>query len=106
MDRKFAELLDKGLNMLDMTEDMETTARGKKLKEQYFSYTPSIYLESALAKTEVYRETKGEEEVVRRAKAFLRTFERKTATIHPDELIIRNVGRTGRCAAANGYCLR
>ena len=84
--------------MLDMTENMTITARGEKLKKQFFSYIPSICLESAVAKTEVYKETEGEEEIVRRAKAFLRTCEQKTVTIHPDELIIGNAGRTGRCA--------
>lgn len=84
--------------MLDMTENMAITARGEKLKEQFFLYTPSVCLESALFKTEVYKETEGEEEIVRRAKAFHRTCEQKTITIHPNELIIGNAGRTGRCA--------
>ncbi|BHH83496.1 glycyl radical protein [Desulforhopalus sp. 52FAK] len=84
--------------MLDMTEGMTISDRGNKLKEQFFSYTPSICLEAAIAKTKVYHETEGEEEIIRRAKSFLETCKSKTITIHPNELIVGNAGRTGRCA--------
>lgn len=87
--------------MLDITENMTLTARGERLKDQFFSYTPSICLEGAVAKTEVYLETEGEEEIVRRAKSFARTCESKTVQIHPYELIIGNAGHTGRCATVH-----
>lgn len=84
--------------MLDMTEALTMSQRSNALKDRFFELTPAICLEAAVAKTAVYKETEGEEEIIRRAKSFLKTCEDKTIGIAPLERIVGNAGRTGRCA--------
>lgn len=72
--------------------------RSVRMKKRFFSLTPAICLEAAVAKTTVYKETEGEHNIVRRAKSFLRICEEKTITIEPDALIVGHAGRRGRCA--------
>ena len=54
--------------MLDCTEDLTMSERSKQLKQTFFSLTPAICLESAIAKTKVYQKTEGEENVEGRAR--------------------------------------
>ena len=84
--------------MLDMTEALTMSQRSNALKDRFFELTPAICLEAAVAKTAVYQETEGEEEIIRRAKSFLKTCEDKTIGITPLERVVGNAGRTGRCA--------
>ncbi|MCG8566791.1 MAG: formate C-acetyltransferase/glycerol dehydratase family glycyl radical enzyme [Desulfobacterales bacterium] len=84
--------------MLDITEDLKMSQRSRDLKARFFDHTPAICLEAAMAKTQVYKETEGEDEILRRAKSFLRICETKTIQVEPNELIVGNAGRTGRCA--------
>ena len=84
--------------MFDITENLTMSQRSRDLKARFFDHTPAICLEAAVAKTQVYKETEGQTEILRRAKSFLRVCETKTITIQPGELIVGNAGRTGRCA--------
>lgn len=84
--------------MLDCTEDLSMPERSKRLKQTFFSFIPAICLESAIAKTQVYKETEGEDNIIRRAKSFKRICETKTIHIGNDELIVGHAGRRGRCA--------
>ena len=86
------------VTMNDMTQHLAAPERCQFLKEQLLSRRPSICLEGALAKTEVFRETEGEALIVRRAKAFKRHCETKTITIDPRELIIGHPGSRARSA--------
>ncbi len=72
--------------------------RISSLKEQFFKNRPSICLEAALIKTKVFKETEGEELIIRRAKSFKATCEQKTITIQPGELIVGNATAKARQA--------
>ena len=75
--------------------------RVKQLKSQFFSHRPSVCIEGALSKTEVFRETESEPMIIRRAKAFRRHCETKTITIQPHELIVGNAGAVARSIHVN-----
>lgn len=72
--------------------------RTERLKKQFFTNRPSVCLEAAYAKTEVFKETEGEPIIIRQAKAFKRHCKTKTITIQDDELIVGNAGAKARQA--------
>ena len=74
------------------------TGRINRLRDQYFSFKPSICIERALSYTRAYKDTENEMTVVRRAKALKRVIEEKTITILPDELIVGTRGSKLRSA--------
>ena len=75
--------------------------RVMKLKSQFFSHRPSVCIEGALSKTEVFKATESEPMIIRRAKAFKRHCETKTITIQPHELIVGNAGAVARSIHVN-----
>lgn len=83
-----------------ITEKMRLD-RVMQLKSQFFSHRPSVCIEGALSKTEVFKETESEPMIIRRAKAFRRHCETKTITIQPHELIVGNAGSVARSIHVN-----
>jgi len=70
---------------------MSITTRGKKLKEQLFSYTPEICPERAKIITEAYMENEHEPAIIKRAKALYRILDEMSIFILDNELIVGNM---------------
>jgi pyruvate formate-lyase/glycerol dehydratase family glycyl radical enzyme len=64
------------------------TLRVREARQRVLSTVPSICLEKAKIMTEVFMKTEAEPRVMRQAKAFRETCERKTIFIQDDELIV------------------
>ena len=56
--------------------------RVMKLKSQFFSHRPSVCIEGALSKTEVFKATESEPMIIRRAKARGGSGSRNTGAWH------------------------
>jgi formate C-acetyltransferase len=83
----------------DMDRDSESRyARVNRLIGRFFEIRPRLCLERAIAYTKSYRETSGEPEVIRRAKAFKRACEEKSIRIPADELIVGSAASVARAA--------
>ncbi len=78
------------------TTKEERLERVQRLKKQFFSHVPSVCIEGAISKTQVFKESEGDPMVIRRAKAFKKHCETKTITIQDDELIVGNAGAVAR----------
>lgn len=74
------------------------TDRVNRLRNQYWQNRPEIDIERARVYTRVYRETEGEETVIRRAKALQAYISEKTIHIADDELIVGTEGKKNRSA--------
>lgn len=74
------------------------TERVNRLRDQYFTFTPSVDIDRAISYTNSYKETEAEALVVRRAKALKRVIEEKKIVILPDELIVGTRGSQPRAA--------
>lgn len=74
------------------------TDRINRLRDQYWANRPEIDTERARVYTRVYKETEGEETVIRRAKALHAYVSEKTLTIGRDELIVGTEGKKHRSA--------
>lgn len=74
------------------------TERVNRLRNQYFTFTPSVDIDRAISYTNSYKETEAEALVVRRAKALKRVIEEKKIVILPDELIVGTRGSQPRAA--------
>ena len=72
--------------------------RTQRLKKQFFENRPSISLEAAHVKTQVFKETETSPIIIRQARAFKRYCETKTLTIQEDELLVGNAGAKARQA--------
>lgn len=82
--------------MKNTVTDAKMPARVYALRNAFFEFSPSICLESAKVRTDVFIETEGLPLVVRRAMAIKRHCETKTITIFPNELIVGNAGAVPR----------
>ena len=74
------------------------TDRINRLRDTYWENTPEIDTERARIYTRVYKETEGEETVIRRAKALQAYVSEKTIVIGDDELIVGTEGKKNRSA--------
>ena len=74
------------------------TDRINRLRDTYWLNTPEIDTERARVYTRVYKETEGEETVIRRAKALQAYVSEKTICIGADELIVGTEGKKNRSA--------
>ena len=66
--------------------------------DQYWLNRPEIDIERAKVYTRIYRETEGDETVIRRAKALHAYVEEKTLCIGDGELIVGKYGKKHRSA--------
>ena len=78
--------------------DKGVTPRINRLRNQYWTYRPTLDLERAVSYTETYKKTDADDAVIRRAKAFHSYFSTKTVAINPDELIVGSLGKAPRSA--------
>jgi len=74
------------------------TERINLLRDQYFSFLPSIDIERAISYTIAYRETENKPTIIRRANALKKAIKDKTITILPHELIVGTRGSKPRVA--------
>ncbi|VUT24935.1 MAG: putative formate acetyltransferase 2 [Candidatus Methanolliviera sp. GoM_oil] len=79
--------------MVKVTEKVEKgkeLSRTERLKERHFSLisNPELSIERARYATESYKETEGEPEIIRRAKAIKNVIAKISVNIWPDELIV------------------
>lgn len=93
------------MNNIDMNNSqsrqkwtMGATERINLLKDQYWKNKPEIDTERARIYTRVYKETEGEEVVIRRAKALHAYVSEKTIVIGDNELIVGTEGKKHRSA--------
>ncbi len=75
-----------------------STERTKKLKDRANNVQPQLCSERAYLITEVYKQTEGEPQIIRRAKAFKEVLEKMTIYIQEDELLVGNEASTPRGA--------
>lgn len=73
-----------------------STERVQDLMEQFYSRQPHLCLDRARIYTEVYKETEGQPQITRRAKAFKMTCEKRGIMIQPHELIVGNASERPR----------
>ena len=73
-------------------------ARIQKLREQYFAVEPSICAERGVLITESYKETEGEPQILRRAKAFDKILSEMTIYVNDGGLLVGNLGSVPRSA--------
>ncbi|MDO4833961.1 MAG: formate C-acetyltransferase/glycerol dehydratase family glycyl radical enzyme [Bacillota bacterium] len=74
------------------------TERINRLRNQYWNSLPEIDIERAIVYTRIYKETEGQETVIRRAKALQAYISEKTIRIADDELIVGTEGKKNRSA--------
>ena len=72
--------------------------RTNRLLERFFNIRPQLCIERAEIYTKSFRETEGESEIIRRAKAFKRTCTEKSIFIADDELIVGGAATVPRAA--------
>jgi choline trimethylamine-lyase len=70
--------------------------RVARLREQYLQHKPTLGFSRAVAMTEVFKETEGEAQIIRRAKGLKRACETQKTLIQDHELIIGNAGEKPR----------
>jgi formate C-acetyltransferase len=76
-----------------------STERTKRLKDRAISVLPELCPERGAIVTEVYKNTEGEPQIIRRAKAFKEVLERMTIYIREGELVVGNEVSTPRGGA-------
>jgi formate C-acetyltransferase len=82
-----------------ITQDSESRyPRINTLLKRFFEIRPQICLERAVAYTKSYKETNGEPEMIRRAKAFQRACAEKSISISEGELIVGSAASVARAA--------
>lgn len=89
-----------------MTEDIfmllednyELSPRIKKIREQFFSYKPSICSERAALVTKSYLETEGKPTIIQRALALEKVLKEMSIHIQDNELIVGNLASVPRAA--------
>lgn len=91
-----SELMTKCLELLEETTTL--SPRIKKLREQYFETEPSICSERGVLITESYKETEGEPQVLRRAKAFDKILSEMSIYVTDGSLLVGNLGSIPRSA--------
>lgn len=83
----------------EVTQDSKTSFdRVNRLLERFFEIQPQLCIERAEIYTKVFKETEGEPEIIRRAKAFKQTCLEKSIFIADDELIVGGAASVPRAA--------
>ena len=74
----------------------EVTSRGKALRENVFSYKPTIDAERARIFTQVYKQTEGRSPAIRQALSLTRFLSEMEIYTNDYELLVGNIGRQPR----------
>lgn len=92
------------VNLYKDTDKMERRGcneRVKRLRVQFFKNIPNFTVERSRIITDVYKQTEGEAQIIRKAKFFAEYCAKKPIIIQPDELIVGSNSPTIR--GVNGY---
>ena len=81
-----------------LEDETQMSPRIQKLREQYFAVDPSICAERGALITESYKETEGEPQVLRRAKALDKILSEMTIYVNDGGLLVGNLGSVPRSA--------
>lgn len=76
--------------------DIDTSPRGKVLKNRYFNNVPGICSERAVILTKAYRDYEADPSILRRAKSLSRVLKEMTIWIGQDELVVGNQAKKPR----------
>ncbi|HML36498.1 MAG TPA: formate C-acetyltransferase/glycerol dehydratase family glycyl radical enzyme [Bacillota bacterium] len=83
----------------EITQDSKSRyPRINHLLDRFFDIRPQLCIERAEIYTKSFKETEGEHEIIRRAKAFKKTCEEKSIVIYDEELIVGGAATVPRAA--------
>jgi len=86
---------------LDKLMEMKPTGRVERLRERVIQYRPTAQIFKSRINTRVMKETEGEPQVIRIAKAFAAVVNEMPVSIYPDELIVGLQAGVPRAESAN-----